>query len=104
MFINPEFKSGVRIYKHGVRIYKPGVRIYKPEVRIYKSGVHIFKSGVRIYKSKAITSLTLGAHAQRGLRYLVCVSVCVSVCVCYSTSHFSRDYSCHKRYNLLSGG
>ena len=24
-------------------------------------------------------SLTLGAHAQRGLRYLVCVSVCVSV-------------------------
>ena len=23
--------------------------------------------------------LTLGAHAQRGLRYLVCVSVCVSV-------------------------
>ena len=25
------------------------------------------------------TLLTLGAHAQRGLRYLVCVSVCVSV-------------------------
>ena len=23
--------------------------------------------------------LTLGAHAQRGLQYLVCVSVCVSV-------------------------
>ena len=36
--------------------------------------------------------LTLGAHAQRGLQYLVCV------CVCYPTSHFSRDYSCHKRY------
>ena len=33
-------------------------------------------------------SLTLGAHAQRWLRYLVCVSVC----------HFIRDYSCHKRY------
>ena len=30
--------------------------------------------GVRDY-------LTLGAHAQRGLQYLVCVSVCV--CVCY---------------------
>ena len=30
-------------------------------------------------------SLTLGAHAQRGLQYLVCVCVCV----CYSTSHFS---------------
>ena len=38
--------------------------------------------------------LTLGAHAQRGLQYLVCVCVCV----CYSTSHFSRVYSCHKRY------
>ena len=25
--------------------------------------------------------LTLGAHAQRGLRYLVCVCVCVFVCV-----------------------
>ena len=24
---------------------------------------------------------TLGAHAQRGLQYLVCVSVCVCVCV-----------------------
>ena len=41
-------------------------------------------------------SLTLGAHAQRGLQYLVCVSVCV--CVCYTTSHFSQDYSCHKQY------
>ena len=30
----------------------------------------------------------------------VCLSVCLSVClcVCYSTSHFSRVYSCHKRY------
>ena len=28
-------------------------------------------------------SLTLGAHAQRGLRYLVCPSACV--CVCLST-------------------
>ena len=26
----------------------------------------------------------------------LCVCVCVCVCVCYSTSHFSRDYSCHK--------
>ena len=26
-------------------------------------------------------SLTLGAHAQRGLRCLVCVSVCVCVCL-----------------------
>ena len=28
-----------------------------------------------------ILLLTLGTHAQRGLRYLVCVSVCVCVCV-----------------------
>ena len=26
------------------------------------------------------------------------LGLCVSVCVCYSTSHFTRDYSCHKRY------
>ena len=25
--------------------------------------------------------LTLGAHAQRGLQYLLCVSVCLSVCL-----------------------
>ena len=32
------------------------------------------------------------------LALCVCVSVCVCVCVCvcYSTSHFSRVYSCHK--------
>ena len=29
-------------------------------------------------------SLTLGTHVQRGLLYLVCVSVCVCVCVCLS--------------------
>ena len=42
----------------------------------------------RAYRKKAmthhpgqenITSLTLGAHAQRGLQYLLCVSVCLSV-------------------------
>ena len=27
-----------------------------------------------------LPSLTLGAHAQRGLQYLVCHSVCLSVC------------------------
>ena len=26
------------------------------------------------------------------------VGLCVCVCVCYSTSHFLRVYSCHKRY------
>ena len=29
--------------------------------------------------------LTLGAHAQRGLQYSVCLSVCVSVCVSDTT-------------------
>ena len=34
--------------------------------------------------------LTLGAHAQRGLQYLVCVSVCLCVCVCVSvTQHLT---------------
>ena len=28
----------------------------------------------------SVLSLTLGAHAQRGLQYLVCLSVCLSVC------------------------
>ena len=27
-------------------------------------------------------SLTLSAHVQRGLQYLVCPSVCLSVCLC----------------------
>ena len=26
----------------------------------------------------------------------VCTWMCVCVCVCYSTSHFSRVYSCHE--------
>ena len=26
------------------------------------------------------------------------LGLCVCLCVCYSTSHFIRDYSCHKRY------
>ena len=35
-----------------------------------------------IYRINRNGLLTLGAHAQRGLLYLVCVSVCLSVCVC----------------------
>ena len=31
------------------------------------------------YESVKIMSLTLGTHVQRGLLYLVCVSVCLSV-------------------------
>ena len=37
--------------------------------------------------------LTLGAHAQRGLRYLLCVSVCLCVCVCVSVCYRSSSYS-----------
>jgi len=40
-------------------------------------------------KLLSANSLTLGAHAQRGLLYLVCVSVCVSVCVCVCLHLFS---------------
>ena len=45
--------------------------------------------------------LTLGAHAQRGLRYLVCVSVCVSV-----TQHLTFYVFIHATNdtNLLGGG
>ena len=34
-------------------------------------------------------SLTLGAHAQRGLQYLVCVCVCLSVCLLLNISLFT---------------
>ena len=48
--------------------------------------------------------LTLDAHAQRGLRYLVCVSVCVCLCVCVSVSTYSRttrNKTAQKRYQLV---
>ena len=49
--------------------------------------------------------LTLGAHAQRGLRYFVCVSVCVCVCVSV-TQHLTFHMIIHATNdtNLLSGG
>ena len=37
----------------------------------------------------------LGAHAQRGLQYLVCVSVCLSVCLSV------YDYSCTTGYEAV---
>jgi len=55
-----------------------------------------------------LASLTLGAHAQRGLLYLVCVSVCVCVCVCLSVCLSVSTYSlptgtkpAHQRYQQL---
>ena len=41
----------------------------------------------------SVLSLTLGAPAQRGLQYLVCLSVCLSVCFPYSGS------TCDEKYN-----
>ena len=40
----------------------------------------------RMVSTTTVNLLTLGAHAQRGLQYLVCPSVCVCVCVCVSLS------------------
>ena len=47
-------------------------------------------------------SLTLGAHAQRGLQCLLCVSV--GLCVCVSVSSYSRATGTkpsHERYQRL---
>ena len=47
--------------------------------------------------------LTLGAHAQRGLQYLVCVSVlsvCLSVCV-YDYSRTTGYEAAYERYKKL---
>ena len=42
------------------------------------------------------------AHAQRGLRYLVCVSVCVSVCLSVSTySRITGTKRAHEQYQRL---
>ena len=51
----------------------------------------------------SMPSLTLGAHAQRGLRYLVCHSVCLSVClsVCY---HVFCHYAQHGGQKAIPTG
>ena len=49
---------------------------------------------------EAIQLLTLGAHAQRGLQYLVCVSV--SVCLSVTTfSAATRNETAKKRYQRV---
>ena len=50
-----------------------------------------------------LSLLTLGAHAQRGLRYLVCVSVgrsvCLSVCLSvYICSRTTGYETAHEQY------
>ena len=51
-------------------------------------------------KSNSIIALllTLGAHAQRGLRYLVCVCVCLSV---YLNSRTTGNEAARERYTRL---
>ena len=41
--------------------------------------------------------LTLGAHAQRGLQYLVCVSVCLSVTTFSATAHNNAPNKIYQR-------
>ena len=58
----------------------------------------------KVFNSIPISLLTLGAHAQRGLRYLVCPSVCVCVCVClsvYLNSQTTRNEVARERYTRL---
>ena len=65
--------------------------------------VPIVMYALRLFNKNALFTelLTLGVHAQRGLRYLVCVSVCVSV-----TQHLTFDVIIRvkNKNNLLSGG
>jgi len=52
-----------------------------------------------------LRTLTLGAHAQGGLQYLVCVSLCLCVCVSV-TQHLTLHVIIHatNNSNLPSGG
>ena len=43
--------------------------------------------------------LTLGAHAQRGLQYLVCPCVCLSVCLCVDAYSGTTDYEAAHKLN-----
>ena len=47
-------------------------------------------------------SLTLGAHAQRGLQYLSCVCVHVCVCVCVSTLILPLSSMLHQKRILVA--
>ena len=56
--------------------------------------VHHSVCGIEGNECMNTPSLTLVAHAQRGLRYLVCVCVCVCVSVCLSVkSHLTSGAS-----------
>ena len=53
-----------------------------------------------MYVTICMFVLTLGAHAQRGLQYLVCPSVCLSV---YAYSRSTGYEAAYKRYQQLQG-
>ena len=54
----------------------------------------------KVRKATASWLLTLGAHAQRGLQYLVCVSVCVCVYI-YDYSRTTGYEAAYERYQQL---
>ena len=47
--------------------------------------------------------LTFGAHAQRGLQYLVCVFVCLSVDAYSCTTGYKAAYELYKRVQIYEG-
>ena len=57
--------------------------------------------GFPFYCNTNVVLLCLGACAQRGLQWLLCVSVSLSVTL---TSHFTSYQSLHKRYHVFSVG
>ena len=67
----------------------------------YCAPIYIIHNLFALCEFLSYALLTLGAHVQRGLQYLVCVSVCVSV-----TQHltFHMFIRATNDTNLLGGG
>ena len=63
---------------------------YSPPDSVLRGELYASRAQLCVGVTKKI--LTLGAHAQRGLRYLVCVCVCVCVCV---TQHLTFGVTIH---------
>ena len=84
---------------------KPGISLGKGEGHVVHAGVNCIggmydstnshECVVNGTFARAAFLLTLGAHAQRGLRYLVCVCVCLSVCLCLLLN--ISLFACQKR-------
>ena len=52
-----------------------------------------------VFVYACINLLTLGAHAQRGLWYLLCVCLCVCMSVCYHSSGGMHNSTLKLRYD-----